>query len=348
MRTLQGSLRWSRLVAGIVLTYGAVADALAHQRSQESKLPEEVGGLLMNKSFTVRYALLDTLQQSRYLLERGLPSLESSHCLAETYLAPALLAADFIQVLPNYVVYTDDNTHSAARSWMQGLQDADQSRIRLINLDADPKDPDRMRPFIELGLDATNLISVRRTLADGEHLSTATSRLLLGTDVSFQSEPKAFLAAASKLSSRQAIYMIDDTAFKGKLYRVANYAGQQCAGLLGDFVFLAPGADLSVSLLQEKMLWYANQNKDAQRITPFCRSCENERISNRLHGIDQWALAMALGNATTVDDARGCYALPSTLYHNGAHSRRKPGLEAVHDKHITSRLCGYNGVHTGQ
>mmetsp|Transcript_17567 Transcript_17567/g.39550 ORF Transcript_17567/g.39550 Transcript_17567/m.39550 type:complete len:343 (-) Transcript_17567:43-1071(-) len=339
---MQGALRWSVLVAGIGVL--SVVDGLAHQKSHE--LPGEEGGVMLKKEFTVRYAFLASHSQSEYLTLVGLPSLASSHCLAETHLAPALLAAHFIQVLPNYVVYTDSSTQSSALSWVKSLPEDDRSRIRLINLDEDPMDAHRMAPFKRLGLDDRNLFSVRRTLADGDHLSPNSSRLLLGTDISFVSEPQAFIAQASKLRAGQAIYMIDDNAFAGKRYHVSNYSGPQCTGLLGDFIFLGPGLDLSVKLLQEKMLWYASQPVENERIEPHCDVCQSRYVANGYHGIDQFALVMALGSATTVGDSKACFATPFGKYHNNKGHRgpfeNNLYWEAVHDKYITSQACGYH------
>ena len=42
------------------------------------------------------------------------------------------------------------------------------------------------------------------------------------------------------------------------LYRM-NHSGPQCPGLLGDFVYLSPGTEVSMRNLQSKMLWYMNQ-----------------------------------------------------------------------------------------
>eukprot|EP00971_Amphidinium_carterae_P175724 3482959-Amphidinium_carterae.1 len=41
-----------------------------------------------------------------------------------------------------------------------------------------------------------------------------------------------------------ALYMWDDHYFKGIQYRLTNYSGPQCRGLLGDFVYMAPGVSM--------------------------------------------------------------------------------------------------------
>mmetsp|Transcript_8239 Transcript_8239/g.19377 ORF Transcript_8239/g.19377 Transcript_8239/m.19377 type:complete len:367 (+) Transcript_8239:52-1152(+) len=330
-------------IAAAVLLCAVAADGLVHRR-QPRTAEDSMAGVyspLLQRNFTVRYALLDPNPASGYLRDFGLPSLLSSHCLAETHLSPSLFAADFIQVLPDYLVYTDSRTHSVGQAWIEELPAADRSRIRLVNLDEDADDANRMQPFLKLGLDQKNLMSVRRTLADGKHMSTDSSRLLIGTDISFLSEPQSFIAKAAKLLRGQAMYMVDDASWEGRLYRVSDYQGPQCAGLLGDFIFLTPGVALTASLLQEKMLWYANQPVVADRIDPPCDLCSRTDVSSGLHGIDQFAMSMALGQATAYGDVPGCVALPSSRYSMGP---RSPSLEVVHDKIISSHLCGYHSV----
>ena len=81
---------------------------------------------------------------------------------------------------PTYVIYTDDGTHQLVGS----LIDRDFShladRLKLVNLDADPYDSQRLEPIRHLQLDAKNAASVRRTLADATHLPWQSRRLLLG------------------------------------------------------------------------------------------------------------------------------------------------------------------------
>mmetsp|Transcript_63851 Transcript_63851/g.152283 ORF Transcript_63851/g.152283 Transcript_63851/m.152283 type:complete len:356 (+) Transcript_63851:118-1185(+) len=335
-------LRWQGAMLLTLWTH--VADGLVRRNSVgPHTLEDSMEGLyspLLQRNFTVRYALLDPNPSSGYLREVGLPSLLSSHCLSETHLAPSLLAAEFIQVLPDYLVYTDSRTHAVGLAWIQELPEADRSRIRLVNLDEDPDDAARMQPFLRLGLDQKNLMSVRRTLADGKHLPTSSSRLLIGTDISFLSEPKAFISQASKLLPGQAMYMADDASWDGRLYRLSNYEGPQCAGLLGDFIFLTPGVRLNVALLQEKMQWYAGEKSVPERIDPPCDLCARMDVSAGLHGIDQFAMALALGQATGYGDVPGCLTLPKSKY----SMARRPNLEVVHDKLISSHLCGYHNV----
>mmetsp|Transcript_57827 Transcript_57827/g.135180 ORF Transcript_57827/g.135180 Transcript_57827/m.135180 type:complete len:389 (+) Transcript_57827:41-1207(+) len=317
------------------------ADGLAQQMERKQADP---GRPLLKQSFLVRYALLDPDPHATYTREVGLPSLESSHCSTETYLAPSLQAADFIQVLPNYVVYTDTRTHPLAEGWRGELPEVARSRVQLVNLDEDADDGKRMAPFLHLRMDQKNLMSVRRTLADGKHLPVEASRLLLGTDISFLAEPQTFLAEARKLLRGQALYMWDDDSFQGNRYKLTDYPGPQCTGLLGDFIFMTPGVSMLEGLLQEKMLWYESQ-RSGPRVTPECKICDDPFVSGRLHGIDQFATAMALGEATAKGHVPGCVALPASKFHNGVmRPRTIAGLEVVHDKQISSNMCGYQGT----
>eukprot|EP00971_Amphidinium_carterae_P330035 6462887-Amphidinium_carterae.1 len=193
MATIQ---TWHKIIGILLCALGSNGLALTKAGSSP----------LLKRPFTIRYALMDTREDIKYFIHVGLPSLVSSHCSVEANLAPALVAAEFIQVLPDYVIYTDNNTHVHTQRWKESIAEADRSRVRLINLDEDPKDSLRMAPFVALGVDDKNLVSIRRTLADADHLSSTTSRLLLGTDVTFLTEPLGFMGEASRLGAGQAIY----------------------------------------------------------------------------------------------------------------------------------------------
>ena len=117
-----------------------------------------------------------------------------------------------------YVIYTDSQTHSYAQEIFQGFP---WHRYELINLDLDSRDALRMAPFRREEFDDKNWASVRRTLADCDHLDVRKGRLLLGTDVKFLKRPVDFIEAAQSLREQQAtkplprlrlaqaVYMVD-------------------------------------------------------------------------------------------------------------------------------------------
>lgn len=114
------------------------------------------------------------------------------------------------------MIYTDSQTHSYAQEIFQGFP---WHRYELINLDLDPRDALRMAPFRREDFDDKNWASVRRTLADCDHLDVRKlgqrlflhfwlrkGRLLLGTDVKFLQRPLNFIEAAQSLREQQATY----------------------------------------------------------------------------------------------------------------------------------------------
>jgi len=334
-------------IAAILLLSVVASDGLVQSGGRRSQWTQATSRPMLKKNFTIRYTLMDPNPVSDYVEKVGLPALASAHCTAEAYLAPALLAAEFIEVLPNYLIYTDHRTHPHAQSWVEKLPEVDRSRIHLVNLDEDPQDKFRLAPFSSVRLDAKNFVSIRRTLADGDHLPTDSSRLLLGTDVSFLANPVTFISEASKLSQGQAMYMSDDVSFRGQKYTMKFYDGPQCAGLLGDFIFLAPGVQLGVGLLQEKMRWYLEHPYNTE---PPCDYCLRHMEAHPFHAIDQFAMVMALGEATAVDGSGGCIALPEPQFHSSGRcneSGYRDTAEVVHDKCKPSgSTCSYHGFMT--
>ncbi|CAJ1357974.1 unnamed protein product [Effrenium voratum] len=286
----------------------------------------------LRKTVQVRFSLLQPTNDVVSLLNTQVPFLKNSLCWAEKNLAATLMANHAFGHPPEYVVYTDNHTHSHA----QGVfQDFPWHRYQLINLDTDPRDPIRMAPFNKSEFDDKNLASVRRTLADSDHLSVSSGRLLLGTDIKFLQKPDDFTEAAASLKEHEAIYMIDrfwqgETAdgqpVSDVLYRM-NHSGPQCPGLLGDFVYLSPGTEVSMRNLQSKMLWYMNQPRLLTRTIPPCpASC---MASNGLHAIDQFALVMALGEAVR-PAGQGCFPLDAEKYSHWYPRTTK--TQVTHDK----------------
>eukprot|EP00439_Symbiodinium_sp_Y106_P065390 s235_g10.t1 len=271
-------------------------------------------------------------------------------CWAETNLVPAITASPAFGRAPQYVVYTDNHTHSYAQ---ETYREFPRHRYKLVNLDLDPRDATpgpnsrvqmtryfeavlpriRMAPFRYTPLDDKNRASVRRTLADSDHLSVQSGRLLLGTDVKFLHPPRDFVEAASKLPRQQAIYMIDrfwegETVDGQPVSKVKmNRSGPQCPGLLGDFIYLSPGLQVTLENLQSKMTWYIQQPRTLDRTIPRCpQSC---LASNGLHAVDQFALVLALGEAVK-PAGEGCFALDAEAYSHWYP--RTPRTLVTHDK----------------
>lgn len=287
--------------------------------------------------FTIRYTFLNPDGDEAYMRGDGSSMLRSSLCLSESNLAPALLTNPSFGVLPTYLIYTDNSTHAVAEELVASSERFQTlaSRTRLVNLDTDPHDAERLAPLANLSMDAKNTASVRRTLADAVYLAPSDvvgARLLLGTDVSFVRAPKILVTTAAALTGSQALYMPDMRTFQGALYSIANYSGPQCSGLIGDFIYLAPAVNVSLRKLQDIMSWYGSLPRVAERIDPPCGICAE--LSSGLHAIDQFAWVGALGDAVSPPGSEGCFAL------DGVHYAHMPGperfiAEAVHDKVIS-------------
>eukprot|EP00928_Gymnodinium_smaydae_P011712 TRINITY_DN14295_c0_g1_i1.p1 TRINITY_DN14295_c0_g1~~TRINITY_DN14295_c0_g1_i1.p1 ORF type:complete len:564 (+),score=28.51 TRINITY_DN14295_c0_g1_i1:152-1843(+) len=289
----------------------------------------------------VRYSVLDPEPSRSYLRSIALPMLRSSLCLAEKYFAPVCEHAGFGK--PIYVIYTDDATHVHVDQLIVILFPSIQGRFRLVNLDDDPEDKSRLGELAQLRLDPTNYASVRRTLADAVHLPSQAGRLLLGLDISFLACPSTLVENMLRASAKSALYMADLETFE-RPYLMTGYPGPQCPGFLADFVYLSPGLEVSAESIRSKALWYASQPIGPERTTPptFWLAAPGSR---GLHGIDQFALNLAVAAAVSPQGHPGCQALNGTLYmHRGGFSRmsyptvRGRHVEAVHDK-VTSS-CG--------
>lgn len=280
----------------------------------------------------VRFSLLQPSNDTASLRNVQVPFLRTALCWAETNLVPAITASPAFGRAPQYVVYTDNHTHSYAQ---ETYREFPRHRYKLVNLDLDPRDAIRMAPFRDTPLDDKNRASVRRTLADSDHLSVQSGRLLLGTDVKFLHPPSDFVDAASKLPREQAIYMIDrfwegetvDGQPVSKVKYRMNRSGPQCPGLLGDFIYLSPGLQVTLENLQSKMTWYIQQPRTLDRTIPRCpQSC---LASNGLHAVDQFALVLALGEAVK-PAGEGCFALDAEAYSHWYP--RTPRTLVTHDK----------------
>eukprot|EP00927_Polykrikos_kofoidii_P055766 TRINITY_DN49982_c0_g1_i1.p1 TRINITY_DN49982_c0_g1~~TRINITY_DN49982_c0_g1_i1.p1 ORF type:complete len:614 (-),score=90.00 TRINITY_DN49982_c0_g1_i1:183-2024(-) len=297
-------------------------------------------------SLVVRYSVLDPDVSRGYLMREGLPMLRSTLCLVERYLTPVLAMSPTLATSgpPSYLIYTDSGTDQAVAALIARSFETDvQQRIRLINLDEDPTDAKRLDAAANLPLDARNAASVRRTLADVTHLPPGRRRLLLGVDVSFLSPAHNLVAEIERLGAGQALYMQDLFLDTNPLreprdlylpYWIRDYDGPQCPGLLGDFVYLGPDVRVSMESLLATLQWYARRPRVPWRTTPVALHLSG------FHGIDQFALSMALGQAVEPAGPKGCLPLQHAQYrHQGAVGRPpRDGIEAIHDKVISS--CG--------
>jgi len=265
----------------------------------------------------VRLGFLQPTSDTQSLLNVYLPFLRNALCWAEKNLARPLHEHSYFNSVPQYIIYTDNITDHYAQEVMRVFSPA---RYQTINLDRDPLDRARMVSFNSTILDDKNLASVRRTLADADHLNSSMGRLLIGSDVKFLGTPVDFLDQAAQLPNGQALYMVDrfwtgimpngEPASKAK-YKM-NYAGPQCPGLLGDFIYMSPGVKTTVKNLREKMIWYANQPRNPSRCIPACPPATS--LSKGLHAIDQFALSMALGEAVSPQGEKGCFSLDTDKY----------------------------------
>lgn len=279
-------------------------------------------------SFVVRYAFLNPSHKASNLgLQLSL--IEKSVCHLEQHLTSGLSAIGLPP--PWYFIYTDNSTDVSLRQLLAGSPDVDVvRRVNIVNLDTEPDDFQRMAPFTGLGLDPTNLASVRRTLADDALLPSEHGRLLLGTDIVFLRRPDEFLQRATHLLPHQALYMADGATWGGELYTMAGYTGPQCPGLVGDFIFLSPNTRVSASVLREKMLWYRDSVANGSPGTqPECLSCPG------LHAIDQFGLMLALGEAVVPQGtAGGCSPLSLKLHQHVPSGLKVPGplVQIAHGK----------------
>lgn len=331
---------WSATFAAVFITATAYSRqkhfaqvAVKSSYEARSLVRSEITQFLPDhRSIQVRFSLLQPTNDTDGLLGTQLPFLKNSLCWSEKNLASALIGNQLFGYAPEYVVYTDNHTHNYATEVFHGFPS---HRYHLVNLDMDPKDMMRMAPFNKSEFDDRNWASVRRTLADSDHLDPQKARLLLGTDVKFLQRPLEFIEAASQLHEKQAVYMVDrfwqgqtaDGQPVSKVKYRMNSTGPQCPGLLGDFVYLSPGLELTVKKLQEKMTWYMNQPRVLERTIPPCSaSC---LASNGLHAIDQFGLMMALGEAVR-PMGEGCYSLDTERYSHWYP--RTPKTQVTHDK----------------
>mmetsp|Transcript_13505 Transcript_13505/g.29640 ORF Transcript_13505/g.29640 Transcript_13505/m.29640 type:complete len:364 (+) Transcript_13505:44-1135(+) len=312
--------------------YYADKQVQAQQLAAQQGLPAPpLQEVVLADPFLVRYAVLNPSQSTEYLQQTGLPMLRSTLCLLEKNLAPGLLHD--LGTLPTYVIYTDNFSHEAVKLLMSDIP-AIQNRINLINLDLDEEDVSRMAPFSSLQLDDVDAASVRRTLADAKYLPSNYARLLLGTDISFLNAPVGLLQEIVSLKPGQAMYMLDDKIVGEGYYKIPGFAGPQCQGLLGDFVYLTPSVHLTAENLVSKMTWYATQPLDSERVSPQCALCDDPARSRGLHAIDQFGMAMALGEA--VHGAENCFILGTTYYGNLPAAEVRSSLEGAHDRIISN------------
>lgn len=184
-----------------------------------------------------------------------------------------------------------------------------------------------------------SILCLRRDLADVTYLPSDSPRLLIGTDVSFIRPAFGFVDAASQLNENQVLYIWDANTFKGMPYRVRWWAGPQCPGLLGDFYYLSPGKPLSYESYVNKTWWYLSQPVSNYRLNPGYK----DPMPFPYHAIDQWVLAMFLGEWADPPE-KGCFRLNTQYYHHWPTKHdHLPCLEAVHDKGIRSFMCaGYH------
>merc|ERR1719491_494130 len=251
-----------------ILAFHFLCTAGLHSLADSQTVVKPHPPMSKSVSFLVRYTALQPDPKGKYFETTGWPELQASMCHVERNLAPELLSSRAFGALPYYVIYTDNQTDLLLAERLEEAMPKQASRVKLVNLDLDAEDGRRMAPFRELELDSKNLCSVRRTLADTAHLPASAGRLLLGADVTFTTPPGAFVRRAASLRKGTALYMAEMCWRKGELYTVANYTGPQCAGLLGDFIYLAPGVDVTRENLQGKMMWYAGQSHAGQRLVP--------------------------------------------------------------------------------
>lgn len=247
-----------------------------------------------------------------------LPFLASSMCQVEAFVAPSLPV--------KYVIYVNNMSEDWTKMMLSEVFSDTMPRISFLNLDKDPNDQIRMAAYQNLSLDDKNLASVRRMLADVERLPAAEARLLLGTDFSFLRPPENFFQLTA--NTNQVVYMMDDHTFGGKQYKLRDYEGLQCKGLLGDMFYIPSGMQLSLKDAHSSLKWYMDQPIVEQRTDPPCSVCVT--MSDGLHAMDQFAWAILLGKASSGQ----CAVLDSSKYHHSGYSRVKEDkdVEGVHQK----------------
>jgi hypothetical protein len=280
-----------------------------------------------------------------WLKGTGIPQLLAMVCQIELNLVPVLLQNPYFGDLPRYYVYTTNTSHPIVEDTLQKHMRGDYNRVKLINLDLDTeshnmadftpgKKVDVMGTTHVLpALDVLSLLCLRRDLADITYLPSDQPRLLIGTDVSFARPAFGFVDAAAQLKNNQVLYMWDPNDFHGKPYILRGWHGAQCPGLLGDFYYLSPGKLLSHENYVNKTWWYLAQPVTGDRTVPSFYDKRPEPY----HAIDQWVLALYLGEWTN-PPMKGCFRLNPNYYR---HQPQQYGqcLEAVHDKAIRSGKC---------
>mmetsp|Transcript_64605 Transcript_64605/g.140634 ORF Transcript_64605/g.140634 Transcript_64605/m.140634 type:complete len:633 (-) Transcript_64605:177-2075(-) len=316
--------------AAVTLPSGNELPSMVSNAQSSPEMPPAA----LPSEFLVRYAVLAPSQSLQYVEDSGLPMLRSSLCLAEQNLAPLLYRET--RTLPSYVVYTDNYTHpfvvNLLRDELPSLNVS--RRVRLMNLDMDEEEWRRMAPFQGLGLGDRDLAAVRRTLADSALLPDSAGRLLLGTDVSLLSPARELLKNIALLKRGQALYMVDDRMPGAASYTLPGFNGPQCAGLLGDFVYLAPGLNITVQNLASKLWWYSQQPINASRTEPPCSQCLEMALSAGRFAMDQFGLMLALGEAT--GGPANCLPLNTLHYRSGPSISERSLLEGSHDKIVSS------------
>jgi hypothetical protein len=282
-----------------------------------------------------------------WLFEAGRPQLIAMVCQIEKNLVPLLLQSPYFGELPNYVLYTTNLSNSVVENALQKFMGRDyEDRVKLVNLDLDT-DNYRLEAFTPgknvtvLGkaqtlpkLDTLSRLCLRRDLADIFYLPPDQPRLLIGTDVSFVRPAFGFVEAAVKLADNQVLYLWDSLTFGGTPYRLRNWTGPQCPGLLGDFYYLSPGEPLSFESFVNKTWWYLSQPVTGKRLLPYFHDPSNLPY----HAIDQWVLAMFLGEWAQPPE-QGCFRLNPTYYRSYPLAPFPICFEAVHDKNIRNAGC---------
>jgi hypothetical protein len=254
-----------------------------------------------------------------YIKTTLLPQLSNSICLVERWLGPSTAEL-------TYTIYTSNFSDRPLKNNLINNKDrycADViSRISFLNLDEDPNDKIRMAAYENLPLNDVNRACIRRMLADAS-LPDSENRLLLGADMQFLKRPDDLL---EKIQQSKVVYMTDHLSFHGVLYRVAADKGPQCKGLHGDLFYLGAGIRVREEDVSKALKFYVDLPHDPPRITPPCPYCD--KVSNGLHGIDQFAWAMVLGKASNGQ----CVSLDRKKYHHNIGPITSSELEVIHDK----------------
>eukprot|EP00927_Polykrikos_kofoidii_P038276 TRINITY_DN32601_c0_g1_i1.p1 TRINITY_DN32601_c0_g1~~TRINITY_DN32601_c0_g1_i1.p1 ORF type:complete len:387 (+),score=25.60 TRINITY_DN32601_c0_g1_i1:66-1226(+) len=338
--------------------------AASYEASENSRRPRRrlVEGYrpLPPAKFIVRYAVLSQQGGSRDRWMYHVHLLWASLCSVERQLAPTLRKHRAFKTSPLYVIYTDNRTHADVHHVIHRSKSIAidvmrrGSGVRVLNLD-NPATNTRLnasgraeaRVLEGLSVDAKNHAAVRRVFADAALLPANSGRLLLGTDISFTASPWGLLNRAALLNSSQALYMADRFYFGGPLYTLLNYKGPQCRGLIGDFVWLGPGLRLDPERLAAKMWWYMYSAMQDPTDPPCKALCS---LSNNLHAMDQFALNLAVAEASVPVGYRGCHPLSRSYMQPSARKisllgREGRKIEAVHFKQPCGPGCTFPGKH---